>query len=317
MKKISLLVLSVLLMASLVSCKSGDVEATDVQESKITVAVGIIPEATFVEKVAGDLVDVITLIPPGNSPANYQPTSTQMQALSDAAVYFAMQVPAEEANILPKVKDFNKDIEIVNLREVVSATYPPRIIEEHHHHDEDGDEDHEEDHDEDHDQEHEETVDPHIWLSPKRAIIMVQAIADKLSEIDKDNEETYKLNAAEYIKELEALDEAITKKVYELENKTFLMYHPAYGYFADDYGLEMVSLETDGKQATASEIKQVIDRAKLDGITTIYYQEEFDDNQAKTVAEEIGGNVLKVAPLSPDYIGSLEDFVGALISQGE
>ncbi len=277
-------------------------------DAAVNVAVGIVPEATFVKAVAGELADVVTMIPSGYSPANYQPTAMEMQALSDAAVYFTLQMPTEQANILPKVLDFNPDIKIVDLREASAAVYPLLVLDE--------DEDHDEAHDEDHDEssgDHEHTgVDPHLWLSPKRAIVMVQTIADELAEIDQANAETYQGNAAAYIAKLQVLDADIQEKTAALASKSFIIYHGAYGYFSDDYGLTMIAIEIQGKQATAEELQQVIDTARENNITTVFYQAEFDDHQAATVAEEIGGTVAQVAPLSPDYIQSLEDFVNAL-----
>ena len=268
------------------------------------VAVGIIPEATFVEAVAGELADVVTMIPSGYSPANYQPTAREMQALSDAAVYFTLQMPTEQANILPKVKDFNSDIVIVDLREAVAAQYSLLMMDE--------DEDHEEDHDESTEDHVHTGVDPHLWLSPRRAIVMVQTIADELSKLDPGNTDTYQSNAAAYIARLETLDTLIREQTSALANKSFMIYHGSYGYFADDYGLTMIAIEIQGKQATAEELQQVIDAARENHITTVFYQVEFDDHQAATVAEEIGGTAAQVAPLSPDYIQSLEDFVSAL-----
>lgn len=305
MKKAVLLMIAVCMLFSFAACQSASTDGTG-----LTVAVGIVPEATFVEKVAGDLVDIVTLVPPGNSPANYQPTTAEMQALSDASVYFTLQMPTEEANILPKVSDFNEDIIVVNLRDAVGEVYPMRHMEAHSH-DEEGEE-HEED---EHDHEGEETVDPHLWLSPKRAIVMVQTIADELSTIDADHSDTYQQNAEDYIAELQGLDGEIQEAVSSLENKSFLIYHPAYGYFADDYGLTMIAIEIAGKQATASELQGVVDYAHQNNITTVYYQEEFDDSQAQTVAEEIGGNAAKVAPLSPDYIQGLREFAAALTGE--
>jgi len=265
------------------------------EDAALIVAVGIVPEATFVEAVAGDLADIVTLVPPGNSPANYQPTTTEMQQLSDAAVYFTLQMPTERANILPSVTDFNADLTIVDLREAILEVYPLRNTSG-----------------EAITTTENQTVDPHVWLSPKNAIVMVQTIADELSVIDPANQETYQANAATYIAKLEALDSDIQEKTAALSNKSFIIYHAAYGYFADDYGLTMVAIEIEGKQATAAELQQVIDFAREQSITTVFYQAEFDDNQAATVAEEIGGTVAQAAPLSPDYIQGLEDFVRAL-----
>ncbi len=279
-----------------------------VQNEKITVAVSVVPEGTFVEAVAGDLVNIVNVIPTGNSPANYQPTTIEMQAISDADIYFVMQVPTEEANILPKISDFNEDIILVNLRGVVSEVYPLRYMTGHDHDEEEGQSGLEED---------EQTIDPHIWLSPKRAIVMVSTIADELSKLDPQNADLYQANALNYIEKLNELDMQIKDIVDKMPNKTFMIYHGSYGYFADDYGLTMISLEADGKAATAARMQEVIDMALQQGITTMFYQDEFDDNQAKTIAEEIDGTVMRAAPLSENYTEELKNFAEALLNNGE
>lgn len=279
--------------------------SVDSRVDKITIAVGIPPLAGFVEEIAGENFDIVILIPAGNSPANYQPTAMEMQQLSEAELYFTLEMPTEEANILPKALDFNDELNIINLREEVSRIYP--LLEVYgHSHDEEGEEGHEE----------ELTIDPHLWLSPKRAIEMVKIIERELSLVDTANSELYQKNASEYILKLEELDEQIKKTVQNLDNKTFMIYHGSYTYFADDYGFEMISLEVAGKQATASEIQEVIEHAMEENISVVFYQDEFDDNQARTVADEIDGRVEKVSPLSKDYITAMNDFVNILERQG-
>ena len=301
MKKLLLVVVSAVMLLSLVACQSTDVAAEPSESTPaLTVAVGIVPEAAFVQAVGGDLVSVVTMIPPGSSPANYQPTAAEMQALSNAAIYFTLQMPTEKASILPKLTDFNPSIQIVDLQKATAEVYPLlngageevgiEFI---------------------------ETADHHLWLSPKRAMVMVQTIADQLSVVDAANQDTYQANAASYIAQLTALDAEIQSAVSSLNSKSFLIYHAAYGYFAHDYGLTMVSLEDQGKPATAEDLQAVIDFAKQNSITTVFYQQEFDDAQAATVAEELNGVVQKVAPLSIDYIQGLKDFVSALSKSGE
>ncbi len=301
MKRIAWGLIVAMTILSLTAC-NGTVPLESDEAQRIIVAVGIVPAAAFVERVAGDLVEVVTMIPPGNSPANYQPTAQQMQQVSDAALYFTLHMPTEDANILPKLTDFNRDIRVVDLRDAVSAVYP--MLSANHQHD--GDET------EAHDQA--SGSDPHIWLSPKRAMVMVQAIANELSAMDEANRETYQTNAQRYIKELELIDQEIRQKFENLTNRSFLIYHAAYTYFADDYDLTMISIEIEGKQATAQELQQAIEYAKQNGITSVFYQEEFNDSQANTVAQEIGGTVTAVAPLSADYIESLRHVADALLN---
>ncbi len=299
------LVLSFALLLS--GCQASFIDRPD-DNAKLLVAVGIVPEATFVERVAGGLVDVVTLIPPGYSPANYQPTAAEMQALSNAKIYFTLQMPTEEANILPKVKDFNEHITIINLREHVQRQHGLLQVQSH---------DHRVTHHNGTSLHDETMVDPHLWLSPKRAMIMVQTIADELSKLDPDYEDIYQANAKQYIQDLKGLNERVKATLEALESRAFLIYHGAYGYFADDYDLDMIAIEIGGKKATATDIQGVIEEAKAHGITYVLYQEEFDDSQAQTIAEEIGGKVIKVAPLSADYMDSLGSLVEALTAEEE
>lgn len=321
-KRIFSVIIIIIISISLLSCQSKKNQNVSVDNSnkdkKITIAVSIIPQETFVKAVAGDLVDVVTMIPPGYSPHNYQPTPKQMMKLSDSSIYFGIGVPTEKANITPKLKDFNPNIELIHLDEIVAKEYSSRYLNnDKHKHAEDEHKESTTEKDQDshsstedkeaHDEEnHDHTgVDPHIWLSPKRVKVMIETIKDKLVEIDPDNSSTYKNNADKYLKQLDEVDNNIKTSLSSLKNRSFIIYHPAFGYFADDYGLTMMTIEENGKEATAKKIQNIIDYAKKNNIRMVFYQEEFDDGQAKTIAKEINGSTFKVAPLAPDYINNL------------
>jgi zinc transport system substrate-binding protein len=252
-------------------------EATSEQEKPI-VAVSIVPEQTFVEAVAGDLVDIVTLIPPGSNPGNYEPTAQEMEAFGDAALYFSIGVATEEANILPNVGD----VKVVPLEDEVAAVYADRTFES-------------------------GGRDPHVWLSPKRVIVMVEAIAREMSALDPDNKESYEQNAADYIAQLDEVDQEIQDALEGVESKKFIVYHPAFGYIADDYGLTMYALEQDGKEATAQHLEEMVDLAKAENIKVIFYQEEIDSSQSEAFAEEIGGKTIQLSPLAADYINNLKN----------
>lgn len=281
MKKLFLFVLINVLV--LTGCSTNTVDS-----KKPIIAVSIVPQETFVKAVAGDLVDVVVMIPPGNSPANYQPTPKQMTVFDSADIYFSIGVTAE-SNIKPLIN--SEKINMVYLEEVVEAVYDDRYF------DEDSNTD-------DHDH---EGRDPHIWLSPMRVILMVETIKNELIELDPDNREIYENNASEYISELVDLDEYLKESFKMLKTNEFIIYHPAFGYFADDYNLEMITIEEEGKEATARRLEEVIDLAKDHNIQFILYQEEFDNQQAELIAKEINGTAIKVAPLSEDYINNLKN----------
>jgi len=253
---------------------------------KPLVAVSIVPEKTFVKAVAGDLVDTVVLIPPGESPANYAPTPQKIEALSNASLYFAIGVPSEKANILPKLPDINSDIRLVALPDEVRKNYPDREFAP-------------------------GKRDPHIWISPRRVEVIVSTVARELSAIDPANKDIYERNAQEYNNNLKELDQNIKSSLKDLPGKTFIVYHPAFGYFADDYGLEMLAIENGGKKATAGDIQGIIDSAREKDIKVIFYQASITSRQADTIAEEIGGRTEQIDPLAANYIENLEKMATA------
>lgn len=257
--------------------------ADSLDKDKKTVAVSIVPQAAYVKAVAGDSVNVVTMIPPGHSPANYEPTPDRMVLLSEAELYFSIDVPTEQANILNKAKALNKKMKVVSLNHAVEEVYPYLMLNE----------------------EGQELKDPHIWLSPKRVKIMINVIKDSLTEMIPENAGIYEVNAKKYLDDLDAADAKIREILSNSKQKSFVIYHPSLGYFAEEYGLRMLAIEEEGKEATVKKLQQVVDYMKKEKIKVIFYQEEFDSNQAETIAKEVGGVTMKVNPLASDYIENL------------
>lgn len=256
-------------------CAAGD--ATTESPDKPVIAVTIVPEKTFVEAVCGDLAEVVTMVPPGNSPGNYEPTPQEMEQLEKASLYFAIGVPTEEANILPNIKD----IKTIALHEEVALVYPERKFAS-------------------------GERDPHIWLSPKRVKVMIETISRELGRFDPENKQIYNDNAKAYLEKLEELDREILSALEGANNRKFIVYHPAFGYLADDYDLQMYALEEEGKEATIQHLEDMIDLALAENIKVIFYQEEIDSSQSEAFAEEINGETIQLAPLAADYIDNLK-----------
>jgi zinc transport system substrate-binding protein len=285
--KLCLTVIIIIQVLLMVSCAS----PADKEDDKLTVAVSIIPQETFVKEVSGNMVDIITAIPPGKSPENYAPSPMEIEKLSRSSVYFTIGVPAE-TGILDKLNDINGSIKIVDLADKVKEQYPEIEVAPGHR-------------------------DPHIWLSPKRASVMVDIISQELSDADKENSGTYRENAQLYIEKLIELDKEISGLFSNLKNRTFIIYHPSLGYFADDYGLNMVSIEEGGKEAAPSNLQKVIDIAREQNIKTVFYQSEIDSKQSSVLADEIGGKPVQVAPLAPNYIDNIKKIAAEIINSFE
>ncbi len=250
------------------------------QNEKLTIAVSIVPQKAFVDAVVGNLADVVVLVPPGSSPANYQPTPMIMEEFNNADIYFSIGVPTERSNIIPKISQ-NKDLKIIELHKSVAQIYPDREFAP-------------------------GKRDGHIWLSPKRVKVMVRVIADELSIIDPDNRDQYQKNALFFITQLDDLDSLLQNTTKDLNNRSFIVFHPAFGYLADDYNLKMYALEHNGKEATAQRLKNMIDLAKEKEINVIFHQSEISSEQSLAFAREIGGTAVKLEPLSYDYIDNLK-----------
>ncbi len=273
MKKISitLLLLSILLITPIYA--NGKQE----ESQKPTIAVTIIPQETFVKKIAEDKVNIITIIPKGSSPENYEPTPKQRIEFENSDIYFPIGVQSEENSILDIVN--TEKTKVVNLAQEISSTYPPIYIGE--------------------------TRDPHIWLSPKRVLLMIDVIERELSALDSKNESFYKKNARNYKKEIEDAISQVEQALLTTKNKSFLVYHPAFNYFGEDFGLNMLALERNGKELTPKSMMEVINQAKSEGITNIFYQAEIARDKSISISEELGGDAILLEPLSPNYVDNL------------
>ena len=148
--------------------------------------------------------------------------------------------------------------------------------------------------------------DPHIWLSPKRVIVIVEAIADIIINADPENKDFYQKNCDNYISKLKELDGYIKSSFNGKTNRKFIAFHPAFGYFADDYELDMYALEEHGKEATAKRIAEIAKLARDEDIRFIFYQAEASQKQAVAFAEEIDGTAVMLEPLAADYINNLK-----------
>jgi len=278
-----ILALCLLLLTGCNNSETGEAAMAG-QGQKFTVAVTILPEKNFVEAVCGDLVNVIVVVPPGKSPESYEMTPREREELSNASIYFVIGVPVEEASVLPQIGD---EIKVVDLASEVVKQYPDRTFAA-------------------------GERDPHIWLSPKRAAVMVSSIAREMSSLDEANAAIYNSNAKNYLEELQEADSEIKSIFASVQNKRFIAAHPAFGYFADEYGLTMYALEEEGKESTPQHLQDMIDLAKAEGIKTIFSQTEVDNKQPEAFAEEIGGQKVMLEPLAEDYIVNLKSMAQAM-----
>lgn len=258
-------------------------QATRTPPEKLTVTVSILPQKYFVERVGGEHVSVNVMVGPGADPHTYEPRPEQMRALSKSMAYFTIGIEFERA-WLEKFTAANPNMQVVDTLEGVE-----RLAMMHAHEGE----------------EHDEEVDPHVWTSPVRVKIMAHTIYQTLTRLDPEHRQTYKANLDAFLADVDTLDADIRNALSGLKTRKFMVFHPSWGYFAHDYGLEQIAIEVGGQEPSAQELAAIIAQAHQEGIRVILAQPEFSTRAAETIAREIGGEVLLISPLAPDWLDNM------------
>jgi zinc transport system substrate-binding protein len=253
----------------------------------LNVTVSILPQKHFVERVGGERVRVTVMVEPGASPATYEPKVEQLAALSRSVAYFSIGVPFEGA-WLDKIASANEAMLVVDSTEGIERL--PMTAHSH------GAEEH---------QEELSNPDPHVWLSPALVKTQARTIYKALAAVDPDHEAEYRANLEDFLADIDALDVDIRETLAGVEHRKFMVFHPSWGYFAHDYGLEMIPVEIGGQEPSAAEMAALIEEAREEGIKVIFAQPEFSTRSAEIIADEIGGEVLLVSPLAEDWPGNL------------
>ncbi len=291
---IKLVIVSMSVMISAVFPLSAEI----ISESKLNIITSIVPQEYFVERIGGERVTVEAIVQPGQSPHTYEPTPRQMTALSNADIFFRVGATFENVAV-PKIQDIVSGLTIIDTRDGISF----RTMESHSH-----------DHGHHGCCPHHETgsPDPHIWLSPKLVARQALTIRNALTEADPEGSELYESNYQNFIEDLNKLDTEINELLANLRHRTFMVYHPAWGYFADEYKLTQLAIETDGKSPPARQLARTIDTAKEHDIKVIFVQPQFSSKTAETVADAIGGTVVSVDPLARDFFDNMRQTAQAI-----
>ena len=271
--------------------------------AKPTVVVSILPEKTFVQKIAKDMVEITVMVEPGGSPHSYEPKSSQMIALSKADIYFSIGVEFENA-WLARFKSQNEKLKFID----ISSGVVKLSMSEHHHHEDENEAEADED-----EHEHHTQFDPHTWTTPKNVSIMAENIYKALSELDPQNRAFYKSNFEDFLKEIHTTDMQIKEALKELEPKSkFMVFHPSWGYFAREYDLVQIAVEVGGKTPKPKEMIMIIKEAKEENVKVIFTQPEFSDKSAQIIAKEANVGVHKISPLNPQWSQNLINMAKAI-----
>jgi zinc transport system substrate-binding protein len=278
----------------------------DTAQARMKVFVSIAPQKYFVERIGAGLVDVSVLVAPGASPHTYEPKPRQMAALAEADLLFAVGVPFE-AVWLPRISAAAPGLKIVSMEEGIR-----KIPMSQHSHDDGHDDGHDDEqvqgpgHDNGDDEHNHGVLDPHVWLSPKRAFALAQNTAAALSEIDPHHRVVYQRNLEALLADIQKLDETLEALFAEAGAiRTFMVYHPAWGYLAHDYGLVQIPVEISGKDPKPAQLQKLIETAREKDIRILFVQPQFSQKSAQVVAKAINGRVETADPLDENWMDSL------------
>jgi len=286
--------------------------------ANVNAIVSILPQQTFVKAIGGDKVNVALMVKPGSSPHSYEPKPSQMKDINNADIYFSIGVEFEEA-WLPKFASQNKKMIIGNIAHGIEKLPMAK-----HHHDEDEHKEEKEDHDHEaheheehnHDEHEQDSLDPHIWTSTANVKIIAKNIYNYLVKLDRKNEAYYKNNYNKFLEHINQTDRTIKKILIDTATGTkFMVFHPAWGYFARDYGLTQIAIEAGGKNPKPKQVAHLIEEAKEEKVTAVFTAPEFSDKVAKQIAKEVGIPVIKVSPLNPKWSENLIQLANAIANK--
>ncbi|HIK56206.1 MAG TPA: zinc ABC transporter substrate-binding protein [Synechococcales cyanobacterium M55_K2018_004] len=266
---------------------------------KVQVMVSIAPQKYFVERIGDGYVNVDVMVPPGAEPHTFEPRPEQLKALSRSDLYLRIRIEFEDA-WMDKLRAANPRMLVVDTTEGIQRLPLPDEFRQAGHAGE------------------AENLDPHIWLSPRLVKTQAQTIYRALVQVDAEHQAAYQANLSRFLADLDALDAEIRQKLQGVQSRQFIVFHPGWGYFARDYGLTMVPIEVGGQEPSAAELARLVTRAKQDQIKVIFAEPQFSQQTATTLSREIGGKVLLIDPLSPDWMNNLRqvaDTFAAVLGQ--
>ncbi len=232
------------------------------------------PLAFLVDTIGGARVATTTMVPAGPAPESYEPSVRELERLATSRLFVRVGLdwPLEVRHLEPLL-DRDSGIQVISLDR---CTEP-------------GD----------------AALDPHPWTSPRVMACAAGAVAEALVALDPGGAAEFRSNLERFRAEVTALDTEIRKHFAAAASRTLVVVHPAWGYFARDYGLEQQALEVDGKEPSPRRMVELVDLARAAGARTVFVQRGFADTSARALAREIGAEVLIADPLAYDWLENL------------
>ncbi len=267
--------------------------AKEIQDEKPVVAVSILPQAFFIDSIAGDFVRVVTLVGEGQNPHSYEPSPSQMALLAQASVWLLSGTDFEVA-LRPKVAKLYPSLSIIDATEGMVL----RTLEED---------------DEQHHSAEALNIDRHTWLGHDQAkVLLANSTQALLPLVDEEAASTIRVRSAELDHQIDTTFSELKEELRPLSGSTVFVYHPSFGYFLDSFGITQEAVETGGKEPTAKDLERLITLAKAHHAPAIFVQKQFPSSSAQRVAHAVGAQVVALDPLAYDWLANIRAMGQAL-----
>lgn len=261
-------------------------------DDKIPIFVSVAPQAYLVNEIGGKYVSVQTLIPPGQEPHLFAPTPRQIISLGQARLYFKIGFIFEESS-LSKIVDNHKTLLVVDMAEDIVYRKSEGGVQHEH-------------------SDHMERRDPHIWLGVSQLMQMSVNVVNVLQKIDPFHSSYYEAQMKKFSENLEVVYNKAKEKLRPFRGETLYVFHPAFGYFTDTFGLIQRPVEIEGKSPSPKQLAALIQQARNDQVKVIFVQPQFDQKSAGAVAKAIGGNVEPIDPLAENILQNIADMADSV-----
>lgn len=254
--------------------------------SPIHIIVSVLPQKELVQRIGGDSLLVSVLVPNGKSPELYEPNLAQMKIIQDSKLFFGVGMPFEE-KWLSRFKTTNPHLTYYNL--ALDSEMMARKDSMLH------------------------THNPHIWLSLEKSKKHIELITHALQEIAPENASLYEHNKSQLLTQIATLQKQIHRIFSQVNaSKTFLVYHPAFEYFTQEFNLHELSLEHNGKEPKGQDLARLITEIKKHRLSTLFTQPQFSESRIQAISKELHLKVIKLDPLHEEWLHSFKIYACAI-----
>lgn len=286
--------IKILPIIAILSCVAACGSNADTRHSK-SISVTIPPLQGIVKEIVGNDYKINVILPKGATPENYSPTVAQMAAIEHSEYLFNIGTLPFEQQIVSKLKSAKgANIQMVadGIELIEGSCEHGHTHHEHHH-----------------------SHDPHVWMSMDGLLDIVDNIARPI--INSNPDSTKYVANYEAIKQRLIVNKQRYAKLLDAAPRHFLIYHPALGYLAQEFGLEQIALENDGKAPTPAGVINIVEKAQAEGLKYMLYQAEYPLDVVKPIAEVLGVKPILINPLSDNIFEELDRIINILAGNYE